>query len=154
MRKGNPEFTADADLEIDARNVRNLIGYAFILQNQGENRRADTLLDAALSVVRTLPRMGIAGHGIRDVQILALQGNSFEALAAFREAIDEGFRGTVVSNGWPLTIDPYLDSLRSNAEFQAMIDEVDDKVAAMQQRVAEAEQSGNWDELRALVDSN
>jgi hypothetical protein len=98
--------------------------------------------------------MGLAGHGIRDVQILALQGKSFEALAAFREAIDEGFRGTVASNGWPLIIDPYLDSLRSNPEFQAMIDEVDDAVAAMQQRVIRAEQSGNWDELRALLDSS
>ena len=88
---------------------------------------------------------------IRDVQILALQGKSFEALAAFREAIDEGFRGTVASNFWPLIIDPYLDSLRSKPEFQAL---VDDKVAAMQHRVAEAEQSGNWDELRALVDGS
>ena len=149
----NPEFTADADLEIDAFNVRNLIGYAFILQKQGETKRADTLLAAALIVVRTLPRMGLAGHGIRDVQILALQGKSFEALAAFREAIDEGFRGTVASDSWPLIIDPYLDSLRSKTEFQAMVGEVDDKVAAMQQRVIQAEQSGNWDELRALVDS-
>ena len=149
----NPEFTADADLQIDAVNVANLIAYAFILQNQGENRRADTLLAAALIVVRTLPRMGLAGHGIRDVQILALQGKSFEALAAFREAIDEGFRGTVASDGWPLVIDPYLDSLRSNPEFQVMVGEIDDAVAAMQQRVIQAEQSGNWDELRALVDS-
>ena len=149
----NPEFAADADPEIDVFNVANLIAYAFILQNQGENKRADTLLNAALSAVRTLPRMGLAGHGIRDVQILALQGRSFEALAAFREAIDEGFRGTVASNGWPLVIDPYLDSLRSKPEFQAMVDEIDDAVAAMQQRVSEAEQSGNWDELRALVGS-
>jgi hypothetical protein len=53
-----------------------------------------------------------------------------------------------------LVIDPYLDSLRSNPEFQAMIDEIDDAVAAMQQRVTDAEQSGDWDELRALVDSS
>jgi hypothetical protein len=53
-----------------------------------------------------------------------------------------------------LVIDPYLDSLRSNPEFQAMIDEIDEKVATMQQRVTEAEQSGNWDELRAMVDSS
>jgi hypothetical protein len=35
-----------------------------------------------------------------------------------------------------------------------MVGEIDDKVAVMQQRVTEAEQSGNWDELRALVDSS
>ena len=149
----NPEFAADADPEVDAFNVANLIGYAFILQNHGENQRADTLLETALNVVRTLPRIGLAGHGIRDVQVLALQGKTHAALAALREAIDDGFRGTVASNGWPLAIDPYLNSLRGQLGFQAMVRELDDAVAEMQQRVSQVEQSGNWDELRALADS-
>ena len=149
----DPEFAADADPEVDAFNVANLIRYAFILQNQGENQHADTLLESALNVVRTLPRIGLAGHGIRDVQILALQGKTLEALAALRNAIDEGFRGTVASNGWPLAIDPYLNSLHGQPGFDAMVGELDDRVAAMQQRVSQAEQSGNWDELRALVET-
>jgi TolB-like protein len=148
----NPEFAADADPEIDAGNVSNLVRYAYILQNLGEGQRAGPLLDRALIVVRTLPRMGLTGHGIRDVQILALQGNTFEALAAFREAIDEGFRGTVASNGWPLAFDPYLNSLRGQPAFEAMVGELEDAIAEMHQRVIEAEQSGNWDELRALVE--
>jgi tetratricopeptide (TPR) repeat protein len=148
----NPEFAADADPEVDAFNVANLVAYAFILQNLGEFQRADTLLDISLNAVRTLPRIGLAGHGIRDVQILALQGKTREALAALRDAIDEGFRGTVASNGWPLAIDPYLDSLRGQPGFEAMVGELDDAVAEMQQRVNRAEQSGNWDELRALVE--
>ena len=147
----NPDFAADADPEIDAFNVADAIRYAFILQHHGENRRAEKLLQAALAVVRTRPRLGITGHGIRDVQILALQRKNFEAIAALREAIDEGFRGTVASNGWPLSIDPYLDSIRNEPEFQAMVRELDDAIAEMQQRVLEAEQSGNWDELRAHV---
>ena len=150
----NPEFAEDADPKIDAFNVANLIRYAFILRNLGENRRSDTLLEMALNVVRTLPRVGLGGHGIRDVQILALQGKTFQALAALREAIDEGFRGTVAANGWPQSIDPYLNSLRGEREFQAMVSELDEAVAKMQQRVAEAEQNGNWDALRALVESS
>ena len=149
----DPEFAADADPEVDGFNVANLIRYAFILQNLGENQRAEKILATALNVVRTLPRIGMAGHGIRDVQILALQGKTLEALAALRDAIDEGFRGTVASNGWPLAIDPYLNSLRGRPGFQAMVGELDDAVARMQQRVAQVEQSGNWDELRALVES-
>ncbi|MGI9223730.1 MAG: tetratricopeptide repeat protein [Woeseiaceae bacterium] len=147
----NPEFAADADPVVKANNVANLVRYAFILQNLGEGQRADKLLDAALTVVRTLPRMGLTGHGIRDVQILALQRRNFEALAAFREAIDDGFRGTVISNGWPLSIDPYLDSIRGEPEFQAMVRELEDAIDAMHQRVLEAEENGNWDELRGLV---
>ena len=149
----NPEFAADANPEADAFNVGGLIGYAYILQNLGENQRADALLEAALNAVRTLPRIGLAGHGIRDVQILALQGKTAAALAVFRDAIDEGFRGTVASNGWPLAIDPYLDPLRDQPAFQAMVSELDDAVAQMHQRVSQAEESGNWDELRALVES-
>jgi len=149
----NPEFAADADPEINASNIARLVSYAFILQNQGENQRADALLEAALPVVRSLPRMGLAGQGIRDVQILALQGKILEAIASMRDAIDEGFRGTVASNGWPLALDPYLDSLRGQPAFQVMVTELDDKVGAMQQRVSQAEASGNWDELRALAES-
>jgi tetratricopeptide (TPR) repeat protein len=148
----NPEFAADADPEIAATKVRSLIAYAYILQNLGETQRADALLKVALNVVRTLPRMGMAGHGIRDVQILALQGKTPEALAALRGAIDEGFRGTAASNGWPMAIDPYLASLRGQPGFQAMVGELDDAVTAMQQRVSQAEQTGNWDELRALTE--
>jgi len=149
----NPEFAADAGPEVDAFNVANLIRYAFILQNLGESQRADTLLVAALDVVRSLPRIGLAGHGIHDVQILALQGKTLQALAALRDAIDEGFRGTVASNGWPMAIDPYLNSLRGQPGFEAMVGELDDEVTQMQQRVNRAEQSGNWDELRALVET-
>jgi TolB-like protein len=149
----DPEFTADTDLEVDGSNVADLIRYAFILQNQGEDQRANDFLEIALDVVRTLPRVGVSGHGIRDVQILALQGKTLEALAALRDAIDEGFRGAVASNGWPLALDPYLDSLRGQPGFEAMVDELDDAVAQMQQRAFQAEQSGNWDELRALVES-
>jgi hypothetical protein len=52
-----------------------------------------------------------------------------------------------------MAIDPYLNSLRGQPGFQAMVGELDDAIAAMQQRVAQAEQSGNWNELRALVES-
>ena len=147
----NPEFAEDADPVVSAFNVANLIRYAFILQNLGESQNADEVLVAALDVVRTLPRTGLSGHGIRDVQILALQGKTLEALAALRDAIDEGFRGTVASNGWPIAVDPYLSSLRGQPGFEAMVGELDDAIEVMRQRVSEAEQSGNWDELRALV---
>jgi len=59
---------------------------------------SDVTPDYKKAVIK-VPRIGLAGHGIRDVQILALQGKTFQALAVLREAIDEGFRGTVASNG-------------------------------------------------------
>jgi TolB-like protein/Tfp pilus assembly protein PilF len=147
----DPEFAADADPTVTRYNVTDLVRYAFILQNQGEGERAYSLLNLALDVVRTLPRIGIFGHGIRDVQILALQGRTVEALAAFRDAIDEGFRGTASSNGWPMALDPYLGSLRGQPAFEAMVGELEEAIARMQQNVAEAEQTGDWDSLRAAT---
>ena len=149
----DPEFAADADPEVNAFNVSGLMGYAFILQKLGENERSDALFERALPVVRTLPRIGLSGHGIRDVQILTALGRTQEALATLRDAIDEGFRGTVASNGWPIAIDPYLDSLRGQPGFEAMVRELDDAIAKMHQRVLDSEQSGNWDALRALVEN-
>ena len=149
----DPDFVADADPVVGAHNVADMIRYAYILQNVGEEQRADSLLDIALDFVQTLPRIGLFGHGIRDVQILALQGKPLDALAAFRDAIDEGFRGTVSSNGWPLAYDPYLSSLRGQPGFQAMVGELEDMIAFMRQRVADAEQSGDWSGLMALAES-
>jgi len=151
--RSNPDFAGDADPLVNRFNVSNIVQYAFILQKQGEKRRAESLLARALPVVHSLPRIGLAGHGIRDVQILALRGKSFEALTALREAIDEGFRGTTYTNGWPLSLDPYLDSIRDRPEFQAMASEIDDAIMLMQERVALTEASGNWDDLRAIADS-
>jgi hypothetical protein len=147
----NPGFAADAVPPINRFNVQDIVRYAFILQKLGETQRAESLLAGALPVVRGLPRVGSAGHGIRDVQILALQGRSLEALGAMREAIDAGFRGTVLTNGWPLSMDPYLATLRTRPEFQAMAEEIDNAVALMQERVLRAEASGDWDSLRALA---
>jgi TolB-like protein/tetratricopeptide (TPR) repeat protein len=150
----DPDFTADADPSIDRTNLSDIVRYAYILQKLGEKQRASSLLAAALPVAQRLPRMGQAGHGIRDVQILALQGKTFEALTALRESIDGGFRGTVPYNGWPMSLDPYLEAIRGKPEFHAMANEIAESVDAMQERVTEAETTGNWDALRALVDSS
>ena len=148
------DFAADADPTVDRYNVADIIRYAFILQKLGEKKRAESLLAAALPIVRSLPRVGLAGHGIRDVQILALQGKAFEALTAMREAIDAGFRGTVFSNGWPLAVDPYLESIRNKPEYHGMTREIEEAVAVMRERTTQAEATGNWDILRKLADSS
>jgi len=149
----HPEFAADADPDVKWYDVGSLIQYAFILQNQGEYQRANNLLVIAQDSIQTIPRVGLYGHGIRDVQIFALQGRTVEALGAFRDAIDEGFRGTVISSGWPLSLDPYLDSLRGQPGFEAMVGQLEEAIARMQQNVAEAEQSGNWNTLRAMTET-
>ncbi|MFQ6004674.1 MAG: tetratricopeptide repeat protein [Woeseia sp.] len=154
VERRNPDFTADTIPTIDRFNVDDAIRYAYILQQQGARQRADKLLAAARQGLHQIPRLGQAGHGIADVHILALQGKTYEALAALREAVDAGFRGEIVFAGWPLSHDPYLESIRDEPEYQAIASEIDGAVIKMQERVAEAEASGNWDELMALAESS
>ena len=52
-----------------------------------------------------------------------------------------------------MALDPYLASLRGQPGFEAMVQELDDAISKMHQRVLESEQKGNWDALRALVDN-
>ncbi len=152
--RGHPAFVADTEVQVDRFNVADVVRYAGILLAQGENERAEYLLATALPVAQRLPRVGIAGQGIRDVQILAMQGKTIEALSAFREAIDEGYRGSMFSDGLPLALDPYLESIRSQPEFQAMTSEIDSAVRRMRDNVMQAQASSNWDDLLSLADSS
>jgi tetratricopeptide (TPR) repeat protein len=152
--RGHPDFLADTELQVDRFNIADVVRYAAALLALGDNERANAFLAAALPVARSLPRVGIAGQGVRDVQILALQGKSDDALGAFREAIDAGFRGSTYSDGWPLEIDPYLTSISGLPEFRSMVDEIDDSVRLMRSNVTEAKASGNWSDLMELVDSS
>jgi len=147
----DPLLATDDAPRIDHINADNALKLAYILQRTGEHHRAEQLLVATLPVVRRTPRLGIAGEGIRDVQILALQGESDAALAALRAAVDEGFRSSLSFFGWTLEWDPYLETIRSHPEFLAIVAEIDAELALMRARVEQAEASGEWDELLGVA---
>jgi hypothetical protein len=109
------------------------------------------MLTAALPLVQSLPRLGVAGHGILDVQILALLNRKEDALQALRTAVDEGFRSSIPFNNWLLEDDPLLGSIRNDSRFVEIVSELDALNAAMRERVIEAEESGDWAALRALA---
>jgi TolB-like protein len=150
---GNPLLSGDAAMSIDRNSARDLVKLAFIEQRQGHGDKARELLLSTLAVLQTLPRLGTFGYGIRDVQIYALLGRSEDALAAFREAIDQGFRSSIFFDGWLLEIDPYLDSIRNDPRFRLMSDELDLYLDEMRQNLVEAEKSQNFDTLRARVET-
>jgi TolB-like protein/tetratricopeptide (TPR) repeat protein len=150
--QANPILTTDAELKIDRTNARDVVKLAYIEQRQGHGARAAVMLDAALEGMREWPRLGTFGYGIRDVQIFALLGRTEDAINAFREALDQGFRSSLIFDGWPLAADPYIDSIRSDPRFLQMQAELDSYIEAMHQSLLDAEYSGSLDELRARVD--
>ena len=102
--------------------------------------RANDLLEGALAVIETMPRLGTEGYRILDVEVYALQGRPEMALAALREAIDQGWR---VFSWLYLDHDPNLDSLRDEPEFQRLRQIVRDDMAAQALRAEQLRASGD-----------
>ena len=129
-----PELMGD-DPPVDRANAVPAMDLARILQESGRTEQAKRLLERAMQAISESPRLGISGYLIMDVEILALQGRTDEALTALREAIDAGWRG----NWWLARHDPNLDSIRDHPDFQAMMAELEADMAAQRQRLAEAD---------------
>jgi tetratricopeptide (TPR) repeat protein len=134
-----PELLNEDSPKIGSRNYRAAIDLALISSKTGEQQRADWLLESSLQYIQQIPRIGGFGYGIADVQIYALQGEKQKALAALRQAIDEGWR----SMWWYLLKqDPNLESLHDEPEYQAMIAEIEADMATQLARVREMERRG------------
>ena len=148
---GNPLLASDIDLSVDRYNLHSAILLAFINRQTGRERQASELLSMASTVVREVPRLGVAGHGISDVHIFVIQGRYEDALNALRAAIDEGFVSLMAHDYWTVDQDLLLDPLRGDARFEAMRREMHEKVEIMRDNVQRATETGDWSELRSRV---
>ena len=78
------------------------------------------------------------------MRIYALRGDKQKALAALRQAIDEGWR---YFWWYYLKYDPILASLHDEPEFQAMVAEIEADMAAQLARVREMERNGELEPI-------
>ncbi len=134
-----PELLAGDEPEVNSANYRPAIDIAAVLAKSGDQERADELLARCLAQIGHAIRVGYYGYWISDVQIHALQGNTRGALAALRQAIDQGWR-----TDWRyfFLLDPNLDSIRHDPEFVVMREEIEADMAAQLGRVRAMEASG------------
>ena len=149
--RSNPVLTSDTDLVVDRYTIGSVIQLAYIAKRQGDNQKAHDLLAMALTYVQGLPRLGMGGHGIADVQIYALQGRVDDAISALRDAVDEGYRSTVMYDLWLLPDDPYLDSIRDDDRFVALLETIETDVERMRDNAARAEENDDWNPLLQIV---
>jgi TolB-like protein/cytochrome c-type biogenesis protein CcmH/NrfG len=139
-----PELLDADSPKINDSNYRAAIDLAPILFELGEHERADWLLKSSLQYIQQIPRLGEQGYDIADVQIYALQGDKQKALATLRQAIDEGWR----TMWWYyLQLEPNLESLHDEPEFQAMVAEIEADMAAQLARVREMERNGELEPI-------
>ena len=132
-----PDLFSSTALQIDNSNYGPAIDLALILTMTGEHERADLLLALSLQHVKTMPRLGLAGHGISDVHIYALQGKDQKALLALQDAVDQGWRFLW---RYSLNYDLNMASLRDKPEFQKIVEELEIDMATQLARVVANEQ--------------
>ncbi len=147
LLEGSPAMAADAVTDVDRFNLDAAIMLAYIEQKRNRPARAAKLLELALPVTRDLPRVGISGHGIKDVEILALMGRTAAALDALRDAIDAGFVSLQCFDFWGLDRNPLVDSLRGDPRYQSMRAELGQKLDHLRRNVEHADATGNWQPL-------
>jgi tetratricopeptide (TPR) repeat protein len=147
LLRANPLLSSDTAQSVDRQNFRSAILLAYTYQQMGDARRAEQLLNEAEQVVSQMPRIGIGGHGISDVEILVLRGRNDAALDALRDAIDEGFVSLMSYEMWTLDQNLIIDALRDDERFKAMKLELDRKIEVMRENVERAEEADDWSEL-------
>ncbi len=136
-----PELTEPEIPDVNASNYTVAVDLALVLMSMGKQEQAGDLLERSLGVIDTLPRLGIDGFKITDVQIFALQQKPQKAIAALRQAIDQGWR---FLSWYQLEHEPNLDSIRDQPEFQRLYAELQTNLAKQAKRVQDMKASGEF----------
>ena len=134
-----PELLQAIPPEVKRQNYAAAINLALLLAATGEEDRAKQLLEYSLRVFESMPRLGRDGFQSADVLIYAIQGEKEKALAALREAIDDGWQ---FNARYILEFEPSLFSLHPDPEYQAMVAEVKAELAEQLTRVQKMERRG------------
>lgn len=136
------ELTENEVPLVDRNNYVAAMDLALVLILLEEPERANDLLDGALAVIETVPRLGTEGYWIADVQIYALQGKPEKAISALREAVDQGWR---TLSWFYLDYDPNLGLIRGQPEFKRLRNIIDDDMAAQAMHAEQLRASGDLD---------
>ena len=146
--RGFPSLAADTRVVVDRKTLGAVIMLAFLERRRGNDALADELLEEALPVVRQLPRVGLGGQGIKEVQILALQGRTDAALDVLSEAVDEGFVSNAPFEMWSIDQDPLLDGLRNDPRYERLRQVMEEALQRIRRSIDRARSSGDWQSLR------
>ena len=140
-RSAYPELLDNPDVTIHKRNFWVAVNFAHLLQATGDHLEANRLLDLTLAYIQTIQRLGVGGdgYGVVDVKIYTMQARKDMALAALRQAVDEGWRLI-----WRINLkhDTSLAALHSEPEYRAIVAELEAEMAAQVKRIREMEAKG------------
>ena len=145
--RGNPMLASDSEKLVDRRNVAAAVLLAHVEQRRNRPDKANRLLEQAEPIVREMPRLGMAGHGIRDVHILAMRGRPNAAIEALTEAVDEGFVSSVSFDLWTFEDDPIIEPLKDNPRYEVLRSRMYERIEVMRLEVERARTANDWTPL-------
>lgn len=134
-----PELSCEGESVVSRVNLSQAINLSLAMEHGGDPECAGRLLEKAMEQIEEMPRLGLRGFGNADVEILARQGKTRQALDTLRVAFDGGFRAA-----WWLQTEgsPHMISLFDEPEFIAMMDEIRAETQVQLTRVRELERGG------------
>ena len=125
-----PWIFSDEDLPpIGTGNWAFPLGAATILIETGKPDRANEILDAMLTRMKTMSRTRGMGYGAWDAAVYALRGDKVRTIASFRDAIREGWR----TDWWWFIRHSVFDDLRDDPEWVALVAELEEDIARQRQ---------------------
>lgn len=120
-------------------NYSGAIDVAMLMMALGEVEKADKLLDRSLAFLSSSPDSEAQQIGVFTARIHAMRGQTEEALAALREAINAGWR----FQWWYfMEQDPALKALHGDPRFELMRDELNIQTRAELEAVRQLEANG------------
>ena len=139
-----PELSCDDEPSVTRSNFSQALNLSLALEKTGDPECATLLLNKVLARLQTIPRLGSTGYGIADVESYARLGNSDEAIASLRRAIDGHYRAFWWAQGEK---SPHTLSLHEDPEFAAMMLEIKADMALQLARVREMRANGELPDI-------
>jgi TolB-like protein/DNA-binding winged helix-turn-helix (wHTH) protein len=116
-----PDYFGTTELTIEVREIRLAAFCGYVLYQFGEIERADYIFAKAMEVRSQVvgeQHYYYSGQDIEDVLIFATRGQTQEAVAALRAALDRGWFNPI----WYRS--PMYDALKTEPEWNAVLDEM------------------------------
>jgi len=150
FKQAYPELFDATALNIGRDNRETAVDLAYLLLQTGEQAQAEHLLDQSEAAIALGHRLTtIEVFAVLEARIHALRGDKANAIAALRQAVDQGWRW----QAWYfLEHDPVLAPLHAEPEFQSIKAVVTADMAEQLARVREWEANGELASIPRSLD--
>ena len=135
-----PELACGTEPKVNRNNLFQAVNLSLALEKTGSADCSERLLNTVLERIADVPRLGSGGYGFLDAEVHARRSEVRMALDDLRQGINAGWRP-----GWYTQAEgsPHMTALLRLPEFQNMMTELREDLAAQRARVEDMEANGD-----------